>query len=206
MSFTLFDIETKIHWSFWLVVLMLAFTSSNSFLLGLWQGLVLLVLVIGHEYAHALQARVYGLKTSSITLFLLGGVAMIASFKKPTPWEEFRIAWAGPYFNLVVAFLFLTIDLIAIRTLGIDTSYLHYIWIISFVLGAFNLIPAYPMDGGRILRSGMSHFFGHEKGTKIAKGTAFVFASLFVVGGLFLGDLILAFIGGLIIYYNWNEK
>ena len=117
-------------------------------MLGLFVSLIL------HEMAHALMARQYGVPTSGITLFLFGGVAELESEPKD-PASEFRIAIVGPLASLVLAALFWASAHFADNFLQmpVSASVLGYLAIINLMLALFNLLPAFPLDGGRVFRA-----------------------------------------------------
>lgn len=166
-SVKLFGIQVSLHWSWWIFVFcniapdLLVF-NSGMLLWDLFQLLVMLLSVLGHEFSHALTARAFGHPTRSITMHVLGGLASI-DLSRVTPKQEFWISLAGPVFNLVmVALIGLPLILLSdLKVIDLATAlsthspwyYVCYIAFANLVIGLFNLIPAYPMDGGRILRS-----------------------------------------------------
>lgn len=169
-------------------------TTGTYWLMGLVGMLALFICVILHELGHAIVARHYKLPTTQITLFLFGGVAEIQ--KEPTsPKVEFLMAIAGPIVSIIIAFAmyFLAEGEIfwgwPIYVIGI-TSYLAFI---NLALAIFNLLPAFPLDGGRVFRSIL---WGWKKNldvaTKIATqvgsgfGIAFIFFGIF---SIFFGNL-----------------
>ncbi|APX12020.1 site-2 protease family protein [Tateyamaria omphalii] len=112
------------------------------------------VSLLAHELAHALAARRFGIRTRSITLFLFGGVAELA--REPSKAvHEFWIALAGPAMSLVLAVVFALLADMVITAVGQvpTTALLHYLALVNAVLAVFNLLPAFPLDGGRILRA-----------------------------------------------------
>ncbi|MDF1859123.1 MAG: site-2 protease family protein [Verrucomicrobiales bacterium] len=128
--------------------------------------------VLLHEFGHAFAALKYGITTPSITLFPLGGLARLSRIPKE-PEQELFIAAAGPLVNLMIASILLLFRFKALTwtlpTMGnVPGNYLdHLIWI-NLVLALFNLIPAFPMDGGRILRAILGYFMTREIATTIA--------------------------------------
>lgn len=112
--------------------------------------------IIFHEFSHALVARRYGLRISGITLFLFGGVAQMTEEPRD-PKTELLMAAAGPLASFVLAGAFYVIDLAA-EGLGAPepfTAVVIYLAVINAILGGFNLVPAFPLDGGRILRAAL---------------------------------------------------
>lgn len=120
-------------------------------------ALLLFASVIAHEFAHALVARRFGVQTHSITLFILGGVATLEN-EPPTPRAEVAIALAGPLQSGIIAAvcygLTLLLDRFGTGSVAAGASLtLAYIAVANAVLAIFNLVPAFPMDGGRVLRA-----------------------------------------------------
>lgn len=204
MGFTLFGIRTTVHNSFFFLAALIVFLNLPNLLFGLWITAVLFFCVIGHEYAHALDARRFGYNTRSITMYLFGGIAHIEGMSKPKPSEEISIASAGPAFNIILGILGFFAMNVLYTSLGFMSSYLAAFVAINFILGVFNLIPAYPMDGGRIFRSFLSKRMGHGKATEVASKVAMVFAGLFVFGGFALGEFMLPVVGVMIFLYNYG--
>src|SRR5450755_684495 len=162
----LLDIRVGVHVS-WLAVYVLATVSISGNISGVSRplaiglaaicALLLFVSVIAHEFAHALVARVYGVRTKAITLFLFGGVATLEC-EPPTPGAEVMIALAGPAMSAALGGLAFGLLVVLERwnggqfgeALGLVVAYLA---LANGVLAAFNLVPAFPMDGGRVLRA-----------------------------------------------------
>jgi Zn-dependent protease len=154
-----------------------------------------------HELGHALQARREGMVIEGITLWLFGGVAKFRGMF-PSAGAEFRIAVAGPLVSLVLGVVFVLAALFLAAPDAIDgvAAWLGYI---NLVLLAFNLLPALPLDGGRIFRAILWHVRGDFAwATRIAGNTGRGFGYLFIVGGLAMaifqgafGGLWLAFVG-----------
>jgi Zn-dependent protease len=164
----LFDIRVDVHAS-WLVVFALVTWSVGTSLpyplptpLGFAVAALCSVLLgmslIAHEFAHALTARRYGVRTLGVTLFLFGGVATLEA-EPPTPASEFAIAIAGPLLSAVVA-AFAYVAMLAVERLAPDGTAARALWTIfacmavaNAVVACFNLVPAFPMDGGRVVRA-----------------------------------------------------
>jgi Zn-dependent protease/CBS domain-containing protein len=173
-------------------------------------GLVLIVFfcVVLHEFGHALTAQHFGINTRDITLLPIGGVASLERMPEE-PKQEFLITVAGPLVNLAIALLgFLVIAATGFTMLFTRTIFDASTWhsVVSFIIFAnlllfgFNLIPAFPMDGGRILRSLLSMRMARDKATRIAAGLGRVLAVGFVIYGLMNGQPFLALIGVFIFF------
>ena len=152
--------------------------------LGLASALGLFVGVLLHEFGHSLVALRYGYEIDSITLWLLGGVASFAEF--PENWRhELVIAIAGPIVSVLigvgsyVAFITLPSSVDAARFV------FGYLAILNLVLAAFNLLPGFPMDGGRILRAVLARNQPHARATQQAAAVGKVFAFWLALLGLF---------------------
>jgi Zn-dependent protease len=177
-------------------------TKALAWAMGVLSSLLVFASVLVHELAHSLVAIRQGEKVRSITLFLLGGVAQISEEPK-APLQEFRMAAVGPATSFVLAGLFYLASVL----LGPLSQPLHasalYLAVINIGLGLFNLLPGFPLDGGRVFRSIVWKVTGDlKKATRVASLSGQAFAFLFVFLGLFRilrGDL-----GGLwIILIGW---
>jgi len=139
--------------------------------------------VVLHEFGHALMARRFGIETEDITLYPIGGVARLRRLPR-APGAELLIAIAGPAVNFAIAAALLGVDwlgLIKLVLMPAPGNFVTSLLFINLGLGIFNLIPAFPMDGGRVLRALLSGFLGRARATTIAAGVGRVLALLFVV-------------------------
>ena len=170
-------------------------------------GLLFFAALLSHEMAHSLVAKAYGLKVRSITLFALGGVSQIESEASDAK-SEFWIAIAGPLASLVIGFAFLLIATLSGWLPGREPgtpvmAVVLWLGYINIMLAAFNMIPGYPLDGGRILRAitwGITH--NADRSTRLAAQVGQAVAFIFIMLGLYrffaganFGGLWLAFIG-----------
>jgi Zn-dependent protease/CBS domain-containing protein len=157
--------------------------ASSYWAKGLVASLLFFVSILLHELAHAVVARRQGLRTRSITLFVFGGVAELE--KDPRDGRaEFWMAAAGPVASLALAGLFYT--LASLPFLGPSVAAVaKYLALINLMLALFNLVPAFPMDGGRLLRGALWGSLGKARATRIASGAGTLFAFLLIFAGVF---------------------
>ncbi len=199
-----FGIPLRLHWSFTgLVGLICVWAALNGgpagVLVALLGSVALFGSVVLHELGHALAARRYDIDTEHITLYPFGGVAAIERMPED-PHEEMVIAIAGPAMNFVLgagfgwAFLmFSSPALLALALLNIS-------------MGLFNMLPAYPMDGGRVLRAWLSTRMGWLPASKLAMRIGRGFAWAFVVGGVVFTSLSLLLTGAFLHFALNSEK
>jgi len=195
------DIGVYMHATF---PLLLAFVALPILLEGgsLWDVfasivfvLTLFVCVVLHEYGHALAARRYGIKTQDITLLPIGGVARLERMPEK-PAQELVVAAAGPAVNIVIAAGLLVVMALAgatVPALGLgwgNESFVERLFTINIVLVLFNLIPAFPMDGGRILRALLATQLDYARATKTAARLGQAIAILFGLAGFFVNPLL----------------
>ncbi len=182
--FDAFGIPVYIDFTF-IILLVLFMTNSGSFSFGLATALVLAISITLHELGHALTARAFGFPTRDITLSLLGGCASLIALPKKA-WQEFITALAGPLVSFAIAGAVLLLDVFQVQ---IENRWLHavlsYTFWMNVVLGCFNLLPGFPLDGGRIFRSVMLAFMSRSKATHVAMVVGRVVAVLIGLRGIF---------------------
>ncbi len=162
--------------------------------------LVLFLCVVLHEYGHAIAARRYGIKTQDITLLPIGGVARLERMPE-NPAQELVIAAAGPMVNVVIAAALFAFTLAvgsALNLRMLENTFVGRLLLVNVVLVLFNLIPAFPMDGGRILRALLAMRLDYARATQYAAWLGQGIAALFVVGGFFVNPLLI--VTGLFIF------
>ena len=157
--------------------------------------LALFLCVVLHEYGHALTARKYGIKTRDITLYPIGGVARLERMPEK-PIEELWVALMGPAVNVVIAallyvYLYATNSFVPFTHLTVASgSFAERLMIVNIWLVLFNLIPAFPMDGGRVLRALLAMRMDFVRATQVAanigQGLAFVFGFIGLFSNPFL--------------------
>ncbi|PIU42319.1 MAG: hypothetical protein COS99_00855 [Candidatus Omnitrophica bacterium CG07_land_8_20_14_0_80_42_15] len=185
--FKLFGISINIHITF--LILPIIFFTIGGFK-GLFVIIAVFVLVTFHELSHSLVAKRHGVVVKEITLLPIGGVASMGSIPEK-PQQEFEISIAGPLLNILMAILFFVplYSLLGQKALfspSFETwpQAIAYLFWINLMLAGFNLLPAFPMDGGRILRSFLAQRMGYLNATKIAVNFGHIFALIFGFIGL----------------------
>lgn len=216
-------IPLRIHWTFLLILIWVVFAGMDSsgtieisHLSNLFISVfTLFACVILHELGHALAARRYGIKTRNIVLLPFGGIAMLERLPVE-PKHELIVALAGPMVNFLIALVFLPF-LLMIDGNALDAMinfllnfsrgafppysvtflnwFLFFMVSLNIVVGIFNLIPAMPMDGGRVLRALLATQFPKYKATQLAAITGAVLSGLLAIYGVIELNWILVFIG-----------
>lgn len=157
--------------------------ASSYWAKGLVASLLFFVSILLHELGHAFVARRHGLQTRSITLFIFGGVAQLE--KDPRDGRaEFWMAAAGPVVSLALAGLFYvcaTLPFVGASGAAVG----KYLALINLIVALFNLVPAFPMDGGRLLRSALWGSLGKARATQIASAAGTFFAFFLIFSGVF---------------------
>lgn len=226
-------IPIQIHWTFLLLLAWAVYAGGQSeggiaplalARIGI-SVVALFACVVLHELGHALMARHYGIKTRNILLLPIGGLAMLESLPKK-PMQEFWVAFAGPLVNILLAVLFLPLLLLLpdgfleqvmaqwlnprgnvfIRT---SASFWHYFIVglifLNGVVALFNLIPAFPMDGGRILRALLSIRLSRLRATRIATLLGQAFGLFVVLASTLQFNWLMVFVG-LFIYITAQRE
>ncbi|MBM3924823.1 MAG: CBS domain-containing protein [SAR202 cluster bacterium] len=213
----IFGIDIKIHFSWVLIFILVAWSLANTEFktdypdwgvnvrwgLGILGSILLFSSVLFHELSHSILAMVRGHKVRGITLFILGGVSEIEE-EAHKPGEEFWIAFVGPLSSFFLGGVFY---LLAWQTEGVN-DYVHalsaYLSFINLALGVFNLIPGYPMDGGRVLKAAVWRATGSvSRATRVASRSGMVVAFLMMAGGLGLAFIWDSWSGLWLVLIGW---
>ncbi|MEZ5571016.1 MAG: site-2 protease family protein [Halioglobus sp.] len=177
-------VDIYIHLTFFLLVYLvgISYWHAQGTLVAVVNGIGFILALFGcvvlHELGHSLAARRFGIQTRNITLLPIGGVASLEKMPED-PRQEIQVALAGPAVNFIIAFaLYILLDLSNIPVTSEDMSltggsYLYRLMMMNIFLGGFNLLPAFPMDGGRVLRAvlalRMTHALATEKAARIGQ-------------------------------------
>jgi Zn-dependent protease len=167
--------------------------AGSPWIWGLGLALALFASVLVHEMAHALYAQRKGGKVKSITLLMIGGVAQISEPPRSSR-DEAIMALVGPLVSLALGALFTLARGLAAHVSWSLSFALFYLGSLNLFLGAFNLLPAFPMDGGRVLRSLLARRVGVVRATHIASRVGKIFAVLFAVWGFLSFNMLLLLI------------
>lgn len=203
-------IDVKVHWTFLIILAWYFFSfyretsQVESGLYGIGFVVAVFVCVLAHEFGHSLMARRFGVRTRDITLLPIGGIASLERIPEK-PREELAVALAGPAVNVLIAvalyiYMAATGNLVDLSnyletfSLLDPANFVENIFAINLGLFIFNLIPAFPMDGGRVLRALLAMRWDRAKATRFAAGIGRTLAVGFVFMGFF-GNFWLVFIG-----------
>jgi Zn-dependent protease len=193
-------IDVYLHPSFLLVLILAGVTQGGLVAVGFLAALFGCVLL--HEFGHALTARLFGIETEDITLYPIGGLARLRRMPR-APGAELLITLAGPLVNVLIAAvlasaLWLGEVVEPYSTMSFVGAFLNQLMWVNVGLAVFNLLPAFPMDGGRILRALLAGPLGRVRATEIAVGVGRVLAvalgALALFNGLWMQALLAAFV------------
>jgi Zn-dependent protease len=207
----LFDIPVRLDASWAIIAVLITWSLAAGFFPAFYPGLAsstyLAMAVVGalglflsilfHEFAHALVARRFGVRVSSVTLFVFGGVGEMRD-EPPSPRAEFWIAIAGPASSTVLA-VFFALTLMAGAGAWMPVfAVLHWLLLINMMLALFNMVPAFPLDGGRVFRALLWHWTKSlQKATRASSGMGKLFGYVLMFTGA------LQFIGGNVVGGIW---
>jgi len=187
-------IDVYLHWTFFLLLGLVFFsdlgqgTGVPSAIQAVLFVLALFGCIVLHELGHALAARRYGIPTRDITLLPIGGVARLERMPRE-PKQELWVAVAGPLVNVAIATC-LAATLLVIRSGRVEvlaqiSGFLWPLLLMNLFLVAFNMLPAFPMDGGRVLRALLACKLEYVRATRIAARVGQAMALLFIAAGGF---------------------
>jgi Zn-dependent protease len=201
-------IRLEVHWTFALLLIWAGYiefqNSGNLERIAVNQGfiLVLMACVVLHELGHALTARKFGIKTQRIILLPIGGVATLDKMPEK-PEQELLVALAGPAVNVAIAILlslivplksYFNFDNVVVEEMLYTPNlqnFLFYLFVANVMLVVFNLIPAFPMDGGRVLRALLAFRLSRVDATNIAASIGQALAIVFFVLGFFVNPFLI---------------
>jgi len=198
---TIAGIGIYVHWTFILILGWAAYIYAREGGAGaIAEGLAFIVAVfaciVAHELGHALTARRFGIRTRDITLLPIGGLARLERMPED-PTQELLVALGGPAVTLAIAALLLAASLLlwpAVELINLDIVEGNFIvrlmWVNAILLG-FNLLPAFPMDGGRVLRAALHYRMAYVDATRIASTVGQIMAICFGILGLFFNWFLL---------------
>jgi Zn-dependent protease len=183
---TLSGIPINLHLTFLLLLAVIGFGQGFA---GVLFVLAIFGSVLLHEFGHALMARRFGIGTRDVTLYPFGGLARLDRLPAE-PRKEMWIALAGPAVNIAIAAVLL-FWLVGTGVVGLGIgAFAAQLLQINLALAVFNMLPAFPMDGGRVLRAFLSQRIGHFRATEIATGIGKGVALLLGAFGLFVNPML----------------
>jgi Zn-dependent protease len=216
-----FGIGLYVHWTFLLLPAFVGWYTlqhegREAAALAVTCTFALLACVILHELGHSLMARVYGINTRDITMYPIGGIARLERMPEK-PFQELFIALAGPLVNVVIAtallggmvltgtYLRLAASPADMRYLVFGEKFLAWLFGMNVMLVLFNMLPAFPMDGGRVLRSLLAMWIDRIRATEVAVVVASAFAVLFVGLAIIDRQPFLGLIGVFVLFFGRQE-
>jgi Zn-dependent protease/CBS domain-containing protein len=214
-------IEVRVHWTFFLLLTFFAFVgyqASGSAVGALTATLTIVALflcVLLHEFGHSLVAQRLGIEIHSITLLPVGGVSNLETLPEK-PADEVKISVVGPLVSVVLALIFFGVGLLfgAVPRVPTDLfagfgsvgQFFFYLGYLNTVLAVFNLLPAFPLDGGRILRGLLATRLGAVRATDVSSTIGQIFAAAFFLIGLLSSNLLLALVAVFVFFGASGES
>lgn len=195
-----FGIPVKLHWSWFIIFALVTWILAQSYFPEIYEdwptatywgvaaatSILFFASVLAHELAHSRVAQAAGMEVRAITLFIFGGVSQLAQ-EPAKPSIEFRMAIAGPATSIILGGIFWGIFFATRHSIEPLAAMVSWLGLINFLLAAFNLIPGFPLDGGRVLRSIIWWRSGSlRSATRIAATLGRGFGFLFIFGGILL--------------------
>jgi Zn-dependent protease len=202
------NIKIQIHWTFLFLIVWIVIEEINrggnteSILFNIALVFAVFLCVVLHELGHALTAKRFGIATKKITLLPIGGVASLDKIPED-PKQELLVAIAGPLVNIIIAtFLYFLIPIKNFTDNNLDEAleylanftlqnFLLYLFIVNVAMFVFNLIPAFPMDGGRVFRALLAIKMNRAKATQTATSVGQFIAVLFLLIGLLFNPFLI---------------
>ena len=188
-----FGIQLRLHYSWFIIFALITISlvlpnwyDPFYWIMGIATSLLFFASVVAHELAHSLVGRANGIPIKSITLFIFGGIAHMTR-EATKARAELLMAVAGPACSLVIGGLFYLLWFFIQNTIEPITSMVQWLAFINLALAVFNLIPGFPLDGGRVFRSLFWHFTGdYKRATRIATQMGRGVGYLFILGGILI--------------------
>lgn len=202
--------DVKIHLTFFLLLGWVGLTSLVGGVGSAIAGVVFVSLLFGcvllHEFGHVFAARAFGVRTPDITLYPIGGVARLERMPEK-PSQELIVALAGPAVNVVIAgvlFGLVGVGAVLGGLTNLGSSFLVQLAVVNVWLVIFNLIPAFPMDGGRVLRAVLAMNMSHHRATEIAAKVGKFMAVVFGIAGLFISPMLILI--AVVVYFGASQE
>lgn len=213
----IFGIDIKVHLTFLFILIWgaLNYGGTAGPLYGIVVTLALFILVFLHELGHSLAALRFGIPVKDITLLPIGGLARLERMPEK-PLQELMVALAGPLVNVVLAVTLAPLVAVLAITQGEKISLamltqpgllglLFFLFTANISLAVFNMLPAFPLDGGRVLRAGLGFFTDYQRATQIASTVGRIMAVGLGLIGLFSGQVMLTLIALFIFFVGGQE-
>src|SRR5262245_16861381 len=206
--------EVRVHVTFALLLLWIWFVHYRiGGTPAAWEGVIFILAVflcvVLHEFGHVLAARRYGIRTPDITLLPIGGLARLERMPRE-PRQELIVALAGPAVNVVIGLILLVfhgfIPLSEWKDQLLYGGFTGWLVVWNFVMVAFNMIPAFPMDGGRVLRAVLAMFLDYAPATRIAASIGQGVAVMGAMAALFVWGNILMAVIALFIFVSAGQE
>lgn len=205
-------IPIELHITFVLLIVAVFVLSYPQFY-SFFMVLFLFVFVVFHELAHSVVARHYGIRVRKIILYPIGGVSEIEELPEK-PSQEWRMAVAGPLVSLLVGAILLGLSLLgslqsfiqSITFLDSAHNFLFDLAILNILLGAFNLVPAFPMDGGRVFRAVLAERMNYSDATRYAANIGKILGIGMVIAGFLFPNYFLLILVGIFVYIGASEE
>lgn len=190
-------VPLRFHWSAALLPLLLIYMSG---LVGLLYWIMIFGAVTFHEYGHVYEAVSQGMNPKYVSIHMFGGFAVIGKMKLDEPKKEVWLALAGPLASLLLAVI--TIPFVALTA----SPYVAGFFALNIMICAFNLIPAYPMDGGRILNGILSVYLGYRKAINISAIVSYCLAGFGLIISILNGYIWLGMVCVLVAVLAYSNK